>query len=80
MPLLSTKALPLDVSAVFAGAICANAIELAQITAAAAPAKNILEIIKRSLLAVTRNRTPAVRAYSALCGYPSSNAQEISSA
>src|SRR6476620_7800418 len=67
MPLLSTKALPLDVSAVFAGAICANAIELAQIKAAAAPAANILEIMEGSLLVATRSRTPALRAYSALC-------------
>jgi hypothetical protein len=39
--LLSTKVLPLEVSAVFAGAICAKADELAKITKAAEIAANL---------------------------------------
>src|SRR5437868_6699999 len=45
MPLPSTNALPFAVSAVFAGAICPNAIELAQITAVAAIAAMVLDIM-----------------------------------
>jgi hypothetical protein len=39
----------LDVSAVFAGAICANASELVQIMAAAAMAANVLDIMTEYL-------------------------------
>src|SRR6266404_4256596 len=49
MPLPSTNALPFAVSAIFAGAICANASELVQITAAAAMAANVLDIMTESL-------------------------------
>src|ERR1700716_633611 len=50
MPLLSTNALPFAVSATFAGAICAKASELVQITTAAAMAANVLDIMTEFLL------------------------------
>src|SRR5467141_704218 len=45
IPLLSTKVLPLEVSAVFAGAICAKADELAKLTKAAEIAANLRNVI-----------------------------------
>src|SRR5258707_11504254 len=48
IPLLSTKVLPLEVSAVFAGAICAKADELAKITKAAeiaADLRNVMSVL-----------------------------------
>jgi hypothetical protein len=45
MPLASTNAFPLAVSAIFAGAVCADAIELVQIMAVAAMAANVLDIM-----------------------------------
>jgi hypothetical protein len=49
MPLLSTNVLPFSVSAVLAEAICASASELAQITAVAAMAANILDFMAEYL-------------------------------
>jgi hypothetical protein len=61
----------LGVSAVFAGAICANASEFVQITAAAAMAANVLDIMTGNLsLLVAHTRvsaaatTPAIQIYS----------------
>jgi hypothetical protein len=68
--LLSTNALPLGVSAVFAGAICANASELVQIMAAAAMAANVLDIMTGNLsllvahMRVSAATTPAIQIYS----------------
>src|SRR5207302_9655331 len=69
MPLPSTNALPFAVSAVFAGAICANASELAQITAVAAMAANVLNVMAEYLPLVVQTRVsattnPATRIYS----------------
>src|ERR1700682_2163023 len=70
MPLLSTNALPFAVSAIFAGAICPNARELVQITAAAAMAANVLDIMTEYLpLLVAHTRvaattTPETQIYS----------------
>jgi hypothetical protein len=54
--LLSTKALPLEVSAVFAGAICAKADELAKITKAAeiaANLRNVMSVLPLGLLGLS---------------------------
>src|SRR5437016_3412702 len=56
MPLPSTNALPFAVSAILAGAICANASELAQITAVAAIAANVLDVMAEYLPLVVQTR------------------------
>ena len=65
----STNALPFAVSAIFAGIICANASELAQITAVAAMAANVLDVMAEYLPLVVQTRVsattnPTTRIYS----------------